>query len=893
MSSCYRFEEVALLPALSDNTAIVLRRLEAGDAIVLGGDTRKIPFSVLEGHRLATRNIEQGDLLQSWGTPFGRALKSMRLGDYICNARMLDAMEERRVPFELPALPNFENFRAPFNLDQEAFEPGKQVPTSNEGRTFDGFLRSGGRGAGTRNFIVVLGTTSRTASFARMLASRFAEVSKDYPNISGVVPIAHTEGGGGARPNNFDLLLRTLAGFVINPNVAAFIAIDYGSEALTNVMLRECLEAKAGGFHEMPHAFVTLKDGFEDELKSHQQKIERWLPMVNQAVRTPQPLSQLKIGLQCGGSDAFSGVSANPLLGIMSRELVRHGGAANLAETDELIGAEACVLSNVRDLETAQKFLHKIEEFQRRASWHGHSAEGNPSGGNLFRGLYNISIKAIGAARKKDPSVRLDYVIDYAAPMTDPGFYFMDSPGNDLESIAGQVASGCNLIVFATGNGSITNFPFVPTIKVMTTTARFNLLRREMDFNAGRYLDGEPLEGLGHEAFEQMVTTASGQMTAGDQAGHSQAQIWREWRQTGPSESPNKVQSFDGIPLRLKSSPKPANRTEALRLFRTHRGLARDRVGLIMPTSLCAGEVAKMIARKLNDGGEASNRSHSRYVALAHTEGCGNSAGVSEEILLRTMMNHLQHPSVSRALLLEHGCEKTHNDAMRNVLESRGGRSADFGWASVQSDGGIARVIAKAVDFFEKLDPLAETKEAAGLDQLRVGLVTLPSISSRISEIFATITQRIAEAGGTVVLPIGLNAVLDALPFDDRRRVTLDYAQSWNQCGLHLMSTPTDHPGEIITGLAATGVEVIIYFVEDAPVQSHPIVPVLQVSERQGRGWEKNMDVVFEDDAPSVESAEILWDQMLGVYSGSLSPKLFTSGNIDFQVTRGLWGVSL
>jgi altronate dehydratase len=625
----------------------------------------------------------------------------MQLGDYICNARMLDALEERRLPFALPTVPNFENFRAPFNLDVEEFDPGNQIPLSDEGKTFDGFLRPGGRGAGTRNFIVVLGTTSRTASFARTLASRFAGVTKEYPNISGVVPIAHTEGGGGLRPNNFDLLLRTLAGFLINPNVAAFIAIDYGTEILTNAMLREYLELKGSGFREMPHAFVTLKEGFEEELKRLQQTIEGWLPVVNQSAPTPQPLSRLKIGLQCGGSDAFSGVSANPLLGIMSRELVRHGGAANLAETDELIGAETWILSNVRDLETARKFLHKIDEFQQRASWHGHSAEGNPSGGNLFRGLYNISIKAIGAARKKDPSVRLDYVIDYGAPMPEPGFYFMDSPGNDLESIAGQVASGCNLILFATGNGSITNFPFVPTIKVMTTTARFNLLRREMDFNAGRYLDGESLEDLGLEAFEQMLSTASGEMTAGDRAGHSQAQIWREWRQTGPSEYPNRAETFNGLPLRLESGRNPRDRPERLLLYRTHRGLARERVGLIMPTSLCAGEIAKMIARKLNEDCQGTPRSHARYVALAHTEGCGNSAGVSEEILLRTMTSHLRHPSVSRALLLEHGCEKTHNDAMRNVLESQGARAADFGWASVQSDGGIASVVAKAVAFFQ------------------------------------------------------------------------------------------------------------------------------------------------------------------------------------------------
>jgi altronate dehydratase len=163
---------------------------------------------------------------------------------------------------------------------------------------------------------------------------------------------------------------------------------------------------------------------------------------VNAAGRTEEPLSELRIGLQCGGSDAFSGVSANPLVGWVSKEVVRNGGAANLAETDELIGAERYVLKNVRDAETARRFLGAVERFKERVGWHGHTAEDNPSGGNNLRGLYNISIKSIGAARKKDPEVRVDRVIEYAEPMRGGGFFFMDSPGNDLESVAGQVASG-------------------------------------------------------------------------------------------------------------------------------------------------------------------------------------------------------------------------------------------------------------------------------------------------------------------------------------------------------------------------------------------------------------------------------------------------------------------
>ena len=243
-----------------------------------------------------------------------------------------------------------------------------------------------------------------------------------------------------------------------------------------------------------------------------------------------------KIALQCGGSDAFSGISANPLLGWLAHELIKYGGSAVLAETDELIGAEPYILQKVRDLETARKFLSLIDKYKEWASWHGANAEGNPSGGNKYRGLYNIALKSIGAARKKDPETRLDYAIDYAERMQDNGFYFMDSPGNDLESIAGQVASGCNLIFFTTGNGSITNFPFVPTVKVVTTTERYNLLSKDMDVNAGKYLDGMSMDELGKDTFELTLRVASGQLTVGEKAGHSQVQIWRDWQQTDSSQ---------------------------------------------------------------------------------------------------------------------------------------------------------------------------------------------------------------------------------------------------------------------------------------------------------------------------------------------------------------------
>src|SRR3712207_3106144 len=281
----------------------------------------------------------------------------------------------------------------------------------------------------------------------------------------------------------------------------------------------------------------------------------------------------------------------------------------------------------------------------------------NPSGGNNYRGLYNISIKSIGAAAKRDPEVRIEHVIEYAERMREPGYHFMDSPGNDLESVAGEVASGCNLIFFTTGNGSITNFPFVPTIKVVSTTGRYNLLPNEMDVNAGAYLDGQPMEDLGRETFDLSVRAASGERTVGEKAGHSQAQIWRDWKQTG-TENLERILSApapDGEPLPIATDPGVAD-GRSFEAVETERGYATDQVALVMPTNLCSSQIALKIAGSLNERGYGEGKV-SRFVALPHTEGCGNSGGKSLELYDRTVLGHLDHPLVRFALLLEHGCE--------------------------------------------------------------------------------------------------------------------------------------------------------------------------------------------------------------------------------------------
>ncbi|MFD1676381.1 UxaA family hydrolase [Alicyclobacillus fodiniaquatilis] len=901
MNPSYHFDEVARLPLPGDNVAIATQQLAAGTIIDYQGQALTLDYTVMEGHRFAVKAIASGEALLSWELPFGVALQSIQPGNYVINKGVLDALSLRSLEFTLPAAPNFDDQIPPYVLDEANFHPAEALPIYPETRTFMGYRRNQARGVGTRNMVVLLGTTSRTGSYVKRLAIRLQRQLKQYPGVDGIVPVAHTEGDVDDS-NNLELLLRTLAGFIVNPNVGAVLIVDHGTEPVTNRMLEAYLRKHEYPLDDVLHQFLSIRGGFQESLTRGEAIVREWLPTVNAMERTPECISNLKIALQCGGSDAFSGISANPLLGWISRELVRYGGSANLAETDELIGAESYVLHKVRDLETARKFLSLVQDFKERAAWHGANAEGNPSGGNKYRGLYNIYLKSIGAARKKDPATRLDYAIHYADLMKESGFYFMDSPGNDLEGIAGQVASGCNLIFFTTGNGSITNFPFVPTIKVVTTTRRFQLLANDMDINAGQYQDGMSMDELGKQAFDLTLQIASGQQSAGEKAGHAQVQIWRNWRQTDASQLDTLLHKPlpTGEPIAIRTDvsadPKPIRFT----LTRQQDHLSSDGIGLILPTSLCSGQVANQITQRLNNLGLGQPEHPLRIVALPHTEGCGNNGGQPEEMYARTMVGYITHPLVKHCLLLEHGCEKTHNDYMRHKMEELGVDHSRLGFASIQLDGGIEKVTQKVEAWFvNQLSATSPTtKETVGLEGLRIGLLSDGSVTDACGHQLATLTKMIVGAGGTVVVPensglLSTPAYREDVLTSSDILPSLSYGEHARRDGFHVMETPTEHWVETVTGLAATGVELMIALVNRQPMQTHPFVPMLQMAS------EPTMQQAYANDLDlSLTGDPANWiDQMLNrckeIIEHRYTPRLYQQGNVDFQFTRGLLGISL
>ncbi len=738
----------------------------------LPGGPRALPHTVLEGHRFAVKPIAVGEPLLSWGLPFGFALTAIAPGDYVSNASMLTALAVREIgAASLPAQANFRDADETFQLDERLIRPAPAVTLATPARTFSGYRRPGSRGVGTRNVIVVLGTSSRTASFARQLTARLQALARVHPTIDGIVAIAHTEGGGTSEPNNTVEVLRALAGFIVHPNVGAVLAVDYGVEPITNARLAGFMREHGYPLDAVPHHFLSLQHGLAAGLAAGEKLVRGWLPVVSAARRTEESLSHLRIALQCGGSDAFSGVSGNPLAGALVHETIRHGGAGVLTEIDETMGAESYLLKNVRDLATARAFMGKLDAFREKLAWHGLTPESNPSAGNKFRGLYNIALKSLGAVHKKDPRTRLDHIIDYAEPHLAPGFTLMNGPGNDLEGIAGQVGCGCNLILFVTGNGSITNFPFVPTLKITTTTRRHTLLIHEMDINAGRYLDGEPFEKVTADAFELVIATASGKKSKGEHAGHSQVSLWRNWAQTDTShlaELRARV-APDGKPLAAGRGSDPRSKTSraseggsqtrptpaTLSLFRTADArFATERVALVLPTSLCSTQIARLAADRLNARQLGRAQGISRFVGFTHTEGCGFGGETMYQLLHRTYRGYLTHPNVAAALLLEHGCEKVPNDVLRHHFTAAGVPTAQFGFASVQLDGGIEKVLAKIEAWFtEKIAGLLPTSTTTtDLGALSLALLTAAPVTASTAAALAGIALGVLDAGGSILL---------------------------------------------------------------------------------------------------------------------------------------------
>jgi altronate hydrolase len=481
----------------ADNVLIARRLIALGETLAdFGLRTRaQIPA----GHKIAARAIAEGEAVLKYDTAIGFAARTIEAGEHVHTHNI---RHEERAP-------------APeFSTD---LRPVAVLPVAEQAR-FMGIVRPDGR-VGTRNFIGLLASVNCSSTVIHKIAEHFTpERLAAYPNVDGVVAFAQTSGCGMSSPSeHFDLLRRTLAGYAKHPNLAAVLVVGLGCE---RNQVPELMASQGLVEGERVRTFVMQDTGgTRATIAAGVAAIEAMLPAANAIERVPVSASFLKIGLECGGSDGFSGISANPALGAAMDLLVRHGGTAILSETPEIHGVEHLLTRRAVTPAVGQKLLDRLEWWKGYTLGHNGQFNGVVGPGNQAGGLANIVEKSLGSAMKAG-TTPLRAVYEYAEPITEHGFVFMDSPGYDPVASTGQIASGANIICFTTGRGSMFGSKPAPTIKLASNTPMYQRLSEDMDINCGQVIDGDlTIDEMGREIFEQILRTASGDKTCSEKLG--------------------------------------------------------------------------------------------------------------------------------------------------------------------------------------------------------------------------------------------------------------------------------------------------------------------------------------------------------------------------------------
>jgi altronate hydrolase len=506
--------EYAIVVDPRDNLAVVKVPTQPGLELALA-DERVIRLTAVvpPGHRFAIRNIPSGEFVRQYGQPIGTSL-GIREGDYITHENMSD---------DVPVVRDL-----PDNLST----PAPDYFPESERATFMGFRRPDGR-VGTRNLILII-PTSMCASHEAQQISMMAEFTlfkrEKYPNVDGVVAIPHNKGCGCQDGSNLDVMLRTLSNYADHPNVGGVILMDLGCEKTNLAYVEKYLLKRDKGFNK-PVAKIGIQEigGTEAAIKLGMDEVERMLPEVNRAVREEVPVSELVLGVKCGGSDGFSGISANPSLGRASDLLVRSGGTVLITEVPEFCGAEHILANRAKDADTGRAVYRLIDWYKEYASKFGAVLNQNPSPGNIAGGLLNITIKSLGAMSKAG-TTRVEGVVEYAETPKRRGLHLMQGPGYDQESTPGLVASGATVIVFTTGRGTTIGNAIVPVIKLASNTPVFERMSRDLDLSAGGVIDAtETIDEVGARVFEHVRRVASGEVLAkAEVLKHREFQFWAE-----------------------------------------------------------------------------------------------------------------------------------------------------------------------------------------------------------------------------------------------------------------------------------------------------------------------------------------------------------------------------
>ena len=485
-----------------DNVVIARSQLVGGTVLAQEGVT--VSGLVPPGHKVATCAIAKGQPVRRYDQIIGMATRDIAAGEHVHTHNL--------------AFSDFAREHAP----GAAAQPTAYV---DQPATFQGIVRADGRVA-TRNYIGVLTSVNCSATAARAIADYFRrdirpEALADFPNVDGVVALTHGMGCATASDGEeLHVLRRTLGGYAKHPNFAAVLVVGLGCETnqITGLIAQEGLQ------ENVKLATFNIQDtgGTRKTVDKGVALIKAMLPEANRATREPVPLSHLTVGLQCGGSDGYSGISANPALGAAVDLLVRHGGTAVLSETPEIYGGEHLLTRRAVSVAVADKLRARIAWWEAYTRRNNMQMDNNPSAGNKAGGLTTILEKSLGAIAKSGTTNLVD-VYEYAQPITAKGFVYMDTPGYDPVSATGQVAGGANLICFTTGRGSAYGCAPSPSLKLATNTALWQRQEDDMDINCGGVVDGsETVQQAGERIFQMMIAAASGQHTKSEQHGYGQ-----------------------------------------------------------------------------------------------------------------------------------------------------------------------------------------------------------------------------------------------------------------------------------------------------------------------------------------------------------------------------------
>ncbi|KAJ54992.1 galactarate dehydratase [Actibacterium mucosum KCTC 23349] len=481
----------------TDNVIIALKDLEAGANV----DGLGVPLvkSVPRGHKIASAPIAAGQVVRRYGQIIGAATQDIEPGEHI----------------------HVHNLG--MGAHQQDYAIGADVtplPQGDTTRSFNGFHRATGK-VGTRNYLGILTSVNCSGSVARFIAEAATRngLLDEFPNVDGIVPIVHGTGCGmSGTDEGYDTLFRTIAGYAQHPNFAGILLIGLGCEVMQVADL-------VGGQPIRPDGalrYMTIQNtgGTQATIERGLKEIRELAEIANACTRAPAPISDLVVGMQCGGSDSYSGITANPALGYASDMLVAAGGTTILSETPEVYGAEHLLTRRAVSPEVGQKLIDRIHWWEDYADRNGGEMNNNPSPGNKRGGLTTILEKSLGAVAKGG-TAPMSGVYKFAEPVTTKGFVFMDSPGFDPVSVTGQIASGSNIIVFTTGRGSVSGYQPTPGIKLATNSEMYTRMATDMDVNCGDMVDaGVSMADKGTEIFELIIRVASGEASKSEQLGY-------------------------------------------------------------------------------------------------------------------------------------------------------------------------------------------------------------------------------------------------------------------------------------------------------------------------------------------------------------------------------------